>query len=171
MKSWVDKKKKIWILILKSKFWATLLAVWISKISHVISFNCIWKLNGVVSCYMLLLAFHHLFDFIACVWFLSIFSFFFSFFCEFTRWGIEGSLKILIINQWSCSYVPKWSFKGWVATPSFSNWSNWLGWATWTRFSLGKIVVTYYLHLPPQVCCRVSPWIFNFSISIIVFSS
>ena len=37
-------------------------------------------MNGVVSSYILLLALHHLFHFIACVSFLSIFFFFLSFF-------------------------------------------------------------------------------------------
>ena len=58
-------------------------------------------MNGVVSWYVLLLALHHLFHFIACVLFLSIF--FLSFFVSFvTCWGIEGSSEILKIKHWSC---------------------------------------------------------------------
>ena len=61
-------------------------------------------MNGVVSSYILLLALHHLFHFIACVSFLSIFFFFLSFFVSsITCWGIEVSLAILKIKQWSCS--------------------------------------------------------------------
>ena len=60
-------------------------------------------MNGVVSWYILLLALHHLFHFIACVSFLSIFFFFLSFFVSsITCWGIEVSLAILKRKQWSC---------------------------------------------------------------------
>ena len=60
-------------------------------------------MNGVVSSYILLLALHHLFHFIACVSFLSIFFFFLSFFVSsITCWSIEVSLAILKRKQWSC---------------------------------------------------------------------
>ena len=61
-------------------------------------------MNGVDSLYILLLALHHLFHFIVCVLFLSIFFFFFlSFFVgSITCWGIEVSLAILKRKQWSC---------------------------------------------------------------------
>ena len=54
-----------------------------------------------------------------------IVSFYFSLFSYFfeestTCWDMEVSLKILIIKQWNCSLVPKWSFEEWVAS-AFSN--------------------------------------------------
>ena len=43
--------------------------------------------------------------------------FFYFFFVDFTTClGIEVSLQILQIKHWSCSYIPKWSFEGWVAS-------------------------------------------------------
>ena len=60
-------------------------------------------MNVIGSWYILLLALHHLFHFIACASFLSIFSFFLVFFVSsITCWGIEVSLAILKIKQWSC---------------------------------------------------------------------
>ena len=87
---------------MKSKFSATLFAVWISKISHVLSFYCIWKWWMVSLCdgtynywlsitYFILLCVFHFFLF---------FYFFLSFFISsFTCWGIEVSLEILKIKQ------------------------------------------------------------------------
>ena len=99
--------------------------------------------NGVVSWYIL--ALNYLFHFIACVSFLFLSS--------ITCWGIVISLVI----HWRCSSFPNWSFKEWHATAFFSNQSNLFGWTNWTRLSLGKILVTYYLHLHLRItCCRVS---------------
>ena len=69
-------------------------------------------MNGVVSWYILALCL--LFHFIVCVSFLSIFFLFFLsiFVSSITSCGIEVSLAILKIKQWSCSYVPTSSFKG-----------------------------------------------------------
>ena len=69
-------------------------------------------MNGVVSWYILALCL--LFHFIVCVSFLSIFFLFFLsiFVSSITSCGIEVSLAILKIKQWSCSYVPTLSFKG-----------------------------------------------------------
>ena len=63
-----------------------------------------------------------LFHFIACVLFLSNCFFFFSYFCvDFTTClGIEVSLSILKIKQWSCFQIRKWSFEGGVASALFS---------------------------------------------------
>ena len=90
-----------------------------------------------------------------------------------TCWCIEASLVILKIKQWSCFWIPRWSFKGWVAIVSSSNWCNLFGWTNWTRFSLGKILVTSYTFLLRITCRRVSPWnwYINFYILFIVFCS
>ena len=60
-----------------------------------------------------------------CVCFASFYGFFLFFLSFFvsciTCWGIEVSLVILKIKQWSCFYAPRWSSKGWVAIASFSN--------------------------------------------------
>ena len=63
-----------------------------------------------------------LFHFIGCVFFLSNSFFFFSYFCvDFTTClGIDVSLSILKIKQWSCSQIPKWSFEGLVASALFT---------------------------------------------------
>ena len=48
-------------------------------------------------------------------------SLFFNFFVDFTTClGIEVSLSILQINHWSCSYIPNWSFEGWIASALLS---------------------------------------------------
>ena len=49
------------------------------------------------------------------------FSFLFFFVESTTCWGIEVSLSALIIEERSCSSVPKWSFEEWVFSPLFSN--------------------------------------------------
>ena len=59
-------------------------------------------MNRVIAWYVL--ALQHLFHFIACVSFLAISFFFLNFFVDFTTClGIEVSLSILKIKQWSCS--------------------------------------------------------------------
>ena len=113
-------------------------------------------MDGVVLWYILLLALHHLFHMLLCVFrFFLIFSFFFLclFVSSITYSGIEVSLAIFKIKQWSCSQVPKWSFKGRVITASFSNSCNCPGWANWSRFSLGKILGTSYVHFPLRITC------------------
>ena len=140
------------LIKLKSKFTATLFAVWISKISHVVSFYCIWKrwtlsVRG-TCCYWLSITYFILlrvFCFflifscfliifvssIICKWkrwmlpvcgaycywlantyfiLLRVFCYFLFFSCflvffvsSITCWGIEVSLTILKIKQWSCS--------------------------------------------------------------------
>ena len=83
----------------------------VSNISRTLYLLHMRRMNGVISgCVS---ALQCLFHFIACVSFLSI-SFFFSyFFVDSTAClGIEESLLIPKIKQWSCSWVPKWSFEG-----------------------------------------------------------
>ena len=76
------------------------LAAWISKISHMLSSYCIYKrwmtlFRGTcwlsITYFILLHVFHFFFFFL---------SFFVS---SITWWGIEASLAILKIKQWSCS--------------------------------------------------------------------
>ena len=91
-------------------------------------------MNGVISWYAL--ALQRLFNFTACVSFLSIFFFSSHFFSWILLlFGFQVSLSILKIKQWSCSYVPKRSFEGWVASALFSNWFNWLC-SVWEKFEL-----------------------------------
>ena len=76
-----------------------------------LSLFCIMRMmNRVIVWYVL--ALQRLFHFIVC--FVSFyFFFFFYFFVDFTTClGIEVSLSILQIKHWSCSQIPKWSFKG-----------------------------------------------------------
>ena len=96
MQNWVGKK-----IILSPKIEVEIFSYIICKldfknISPTLFLVHMKTMNGVVSSYILLLALHHLFHFIACVSFFSIFFFFLSFFVSFiTCWGIEVSLAIL----------------------------------------------------------------------------
>ena len=58
-----------------------------------------------------------------CVCFVSFyfFLFFLFFFEDFTTClGIEVSLPILKKEEWSCSWIPNWSFEGWIASALLS---------------------------------------------------
>ena len=87
--------------IFKSIFFTEHLRWLLLEISYELSLYCIMRMmNRVIVWYVL--ALQRLFNFIACVSFLSIsFSFFFVDFT--TCLGIEVSLSILKIKQWSCS--------------------------------------------------------------------
>ena len=49
-----------------------------------------------------------------CMCFVSFF--FFSLWILLLSLGVEVSLSILKIKQWSCFWIPKWSFEGWFAS-------------------------------------------------------
>ena len=90
--------------ILKSIFFTERLRWLLLEISYEVSLYCIMPMmNRAIVWYVL--ALQRLFRFIACVSFLSISFFFIFFFCvDFTTClGIEVSLSILKIKQWSCS--------------------------------------------------------------------
>ena len=90
--------------IFKSIFFTEHLRWLLLEISYELSLYCIMRMmNRVIVWYVL--ALQRLFNFIACVSFLSIsFSFFFVDFT--TCLGIEVSLSILQIKHWSCSKIP-----------------------------------------------------------------
>ena len=89
------------------------------EISYELSLYCIWEwwivsLRGMhwfsSAYFFLLLAF-------------CFFPFFllFLFFVDFTTClGNEVNLSILEIKLWSCSYIPKWRFEGWVGSALLS---------------------------------------------------
>ena len=60
---------------------------------------------------------------IYCVGFVSFYLFLFSYICvdSFTCWGIKVNLSILKVKQWSCSWIPQWSFEECVASSLLSN--------------------------------------------------
>ena len=88
------------VVQLKSKFSAALFVNWISKISHVLSFFCIWMVSfRRTYCYWLSITY---FILLRVFRFFLFFFFFLSFFVScITCWGIEVSLVILKIKQWS----------------------------------------------------------------------
>ena len=80
------------------------------------------------------------------------FLFFKKFFVDSTTcWGIEVSLSMLKIKQWSCTLVSKWSFERLVALALFCNYCNWFD-SVWEKFELhltstclSKILAAEYL--------------------------
>ena len=100
----------MWILKLKLKFSATLFAVWISNISHVFSFYCIWKrwmvsFRGIywrpITYFILLRMFRFfLFFFLVFFWVLLL--------AEVFRW-VWGYLKKAV--EFSLSHLLKISLK------------------------------------------------------------
>ena len=89
--------------IFKSIFFTEHLRWLLLEISYELSLYCIMgMMNRVIVWY--LLALQRLFNFIACVSFLSISFSFFNFFVGFTPClGIDINLPILQIKHWSCS--------------------------------------------------------------------
>ena len=77
-------------------------------------------MNGVVLWYTLLLALTY-FVLLRVLRFILFFFFLRFFVSSGTCWGIEVSLVILKIKQWSCLQAPRCSFKGWVVIALFSN--------------------------------------------------
>ena len=87
------------------------------QISHEFSLNCIWE-QWMVSfrgTYWLSSANFILLHVFLFFLFLSFFLFF-LFVDSTTCWGIEVSLLLIKIKQWSSSKVSQWSFEGFVAS-------------------------------------------------------
>ena len=107
--------------IFKSIFFTERFRWMFLEISYELSLFIAYDNDESCHCMVRIGSIQRLFHFIACVSFLSI-SFFFSyFFVDFaTCLGIQVSLSILQIKQWSCFSIPKWSLEGWVAASLLS---------------------------------------------------
>ena len=104
--------------ILRTPFFTEHVRWLLLEISHELSLYCIWEqwmvsFRGtywLCSVYFILL---HVFCFFLFLSFLLIFLWILLLF------GFEVSLLILKTKQWSCFWIPKWSFEGVVASALF----------------------------------------------------
>ena len=106
--------------IFRSTFFAEHFRWLLLEISYELLLYCIWEwwivsLRGTywlsIAYFILLLVFR----------FFLFLSFFLVFFEDFTTClGIEVSLPILKKEEWSCSWIPNWSFEEWIASALLS---------------------------------------------------
>ena len=104
------------------------------EISHELSFYSIWEqwmmsfrgTCGPSNAYFILFCLFRFFLFL---------SFSLILFVDSTAFWLWVSLSILKIKQWSCFYVRKWNFEGWVTSVLFSNSFHWLD-SVWEKLDL-----------------------------------